>query len=238
MKYMVDLDAFHGPLDLLLYLIDKNEIDIYDIPIADITAQYMEHLQQTGDFTLDRLGDFLSMASYLLNLKSRMLLPANDEEEIEEDVSDPREELVKKLLDYRRYKKAAQYLQARQTGDFNRVFYRASEGEISINEEIRADLSALIRAYHRVYKSIPEVQEPILIPEGDINVEEKMEEILERLRLSKQGIYFHELFVGVKRKREVLVLFLALLELIRLQQVVAAQQSRFADIEVYLRVAI
>ena len=112
--YVVDLEAFHGPLDLLLYLIDRNEVDIYDIPISDITEQYLQHLQLSGDSDLENLGSFLSMASYLLNLKSRLLLPAYEDEEGEEQELDPREELVKKLVEYRRYKKAAMYLRSRQ----------------------------------------------------------------------------------------------------------------------------
>ncbi len=239
MSYVVDLDAFHGPLDLLLFLIDRNEIDIYDIPIANITGQYISYLQATGDFDLDKLGDFLSMASYLLNLKSRMLLPLN-EEELEEDTADPREELVKKLVEYRRYKKAAEYLVTRQTEDFARIFYRTVDDQVVLEkEEIKADIKDLIRAYHKIIKSIPEESvEPFQIPEGDINVESKMEEILERLKFSPTGLLFHELFFGPKRKREVLAMFLALLELIRLQQVAAVQDSSFSQIKVYLRVEI
>ncbi len=239
MTYVVDLDAFHGPLDLLLYLIDRNEIDIYDIPIANITGQYLAYLQATGDFDLDKLGDFLSMASYLLNIKSKMLLPVNEEEELEEDNVDPREELVKKLIEYRRYKKAAEYLISRQIADFDRVFYRTAEEQVPEHEEIAADLKVLIRAYRKVIKSLPEESaEPFQIPEGDVNVESKMEEILECLKLSKTGLFFHELFAGQKRRREVMALFMALLELIRLQQVVAVQESSFSEIKVCLRVAI
>ncbi|KUG04115.1 segregation and condensation protein a [hydrocarbon metagenome] len=235
MTYVVDLDAFHGPLDLLLYLIDRNEIDIYDIPIANITEQYLTYLHATGDFDLDKLGDFLSMASYLLNLKSRMLLPVNDEE-LEEDMVDPREELVKKLIEYRRYKKAAEYLMSRQTEDFARIFYRTADEAVTENVEIAADLKALVRAYSKVINSIPEESiEPFQIPEGDANVESMMEEILERLNLYPGGLDFHEFFAGAKRRREVMALFLALLELIRLGQVAAVQESSFSEIKVYLR---
>ncbi len=236
MTYVVDLDAFHGPLDLLLYLIDKNEIDIYDIPIANITEQYLAYLQATGDFNLENLGAFLSMASYLLNLKSRMLLPTNDED-LEEDPSDPREELVQKLIEYRRYKKAAEYLISRQTEDFARIFYRTADEALTENVEIAADLSALVRAYNKVINSIPEAStEPFQIPEGDANVESKMQEIIERLELFPTGLVFQEFFIGVRRRREVMALFLALLELIRLQQVAAVQENSFSEIKVYLRV--
>jgi segregation and condensation protein A len=238
MTYVVDLEAFHGPLDLLLYLIDRNEIDIYDIPIAVITDQYLHYLQLTGDFDLDKLGDFLGMASYLLNLKSRMLLPANGDQPGGDEV-DPREELVQRLVEYRRYKKAAEYLMARQNEDFARVFYRDAEVLLPVKEEISADLDSLIRAYRRVLSDIQEDEPAVFaIPDGDINVESKMDEIMESLKLSPEGIVFQDLFTGNRRKREVLVLFLALLELIRLQQVAAIQENSLTEIKVFLRVAI
>ena len=126
--YVVDLEAFHGPW-IFAHLIDRNEVDIYDIPISDITEQYLQHLQHlqlSGDSDLENLGSFLSMASYLLNLKSRLLLPAYEDEEGEEQELDPREELVKKLVEYRRYKKAAMYLRSRQNEEYFQVFYRSA----------------------------------------------------------------------------------------------------------------
>ena len=112
MTYVVDLEAFHGPMDLLLYLIEKDEINIYDIPIARISDQYISHLQGNDVSDLDNLGDFLLMASYLLNLKSRMLLPRPTVEEStdEADEIDPREELVQRLLNYKHYKEACHKL--------------------------------------------------------------------------------------------------------------------------------
>src|SRR5690554_275758 len=105
MTYMVDLDTFHGPLDLLLYLVEKNQVDIYDIPIAVISEQYIAHLQDSGNLDLDRMSDFLIMASYLLNLKSRLMLPEGIIEESEEgeETLDPRQELVEKLLAYKKF---------------------------------------------------------------------------------------------------------------------------------------
>lgn len=239
MSYVVDLDAFHGPLDLLLYLIDKNELDIYDIPIADITGQYMDYLQETGDFDLDRLGDFLSMASYLLNLKSKMLLPGTaGEGEDSQEETDPRTELVQKLLEYKRYKKAAEQLASKQAGDTPRVFYRDGEEIKEIITGYSVDLRSLIQVYKRLERTIPEPEQPMLIPEGDVNVEEKMQDILGILRKNKKGLIFQKLFSDLYRRRERLALFLALLELVRQQEVVAIQEPGMTEINIYLRVAV
>lgn len=237
--YVVDLEAFHGPLDLLLYLIDRNEVDIYDIPIADITEQYLQHLQLSGDSDLENLGSFLSMASYLLNLKSRLLLPAYEDEEGEEQELDPREELVQKLVEYRRYKKAAEFLRSRQNEEYFQVFYRSTAEVIPGQAELRVDLNALIRAYQKVLTALPEERaEVFTLPEGDVNIESKMGEILRKLQRSPGGVKFQGLFAGNSSKREIAALFLALLELIRLQKVRAVQENPLDQIKVFLQVEI
>lgn len=234
MDYMVDLDAFYGPMDLLLYLIDKNEIDIYDIPIADITGQYIDHIQYTGDVNLDTIGDFLSMASYLMMLKSKMLLPVNNLEETNEEEGDPREELVQRLLEYRNYKKAAQFLMSRQTGDVERIYYRNNSELPDPATEIIAESAALLRAYQRVARNAVEQEVLFHIPEDDVDVEVKMGELTTLLKSSRQGIVFQDLFLGAKTKREIFALFMALLELIRLQQAIAVQENDFSEIKVWL----
>lgn len=236
MGYVVDLEVFHGPLDLLLYLIEKNEIDIYDIPVARISDQYIEYLKKEDRINMESLGDFLLMASYLLQLKSKMLLPrvSFDEEEGEEE-ADPRADLVKSLLEYRRYKKAALWLEARQEGDIRRVFFRESHYEVTFVEELTVDTRDLIKAYKAVISRLPEVEEGYEVPVGDINVAEKMEEILAKLAKKKE-IIFQELFHGIKWRREALALFLALLELIRLGKVMACQEAQEMPIKIFLRV--
>lgn len=233
MDYIVNIDAFYGPLDLLLYLIDKNEIDIYDIPIADITGQYLEHVKNIGEVNLDTVGDFLGMASYLMMLKSKMLLPVYDQEEADNQEVDPREELVQRLLEYRNYKQAAQFLMSRQTGDSERIYYRNAGNLPKAVEEIIADSAALIRAYQKVIKNTVEQEVLFHIPEDDINVEEKIEELTELLKKSKQGIVFQDLFLKAKTKKEIFAMFIALLELIRLQQVIAVQENSFSEIKVW-----
>lgn len=233
MTYLVDIEAFHGPLDLLLFLIEKSELDIYDIPIAFIADQYLQYLQATGEFDLENMGEFLIMATYLLNLKSRLLLPrsSNNESEDIEDAMDPREELVQKLLDYRRYKEAGQQLHQRELGLNERIFYREIVDEPDRDEELIVDLPALVRAYRTVMRRLPIPEPEAIIPEGDVNVSDKMNQIMKILAEQKGKTTFTYLFTNVSRRREALALFLALLELIRLQKVKAKQNSPWEDIQ-------
>lgn len=237
MTYVIDLEAFHGPMDLLLYLIEKDEINIYDIPIASISDQYVSYIQRNGALELENLGDFLLMASYLLNLKSRMLLPKNlveqdleDEEEI-----DPREELVQRLLDYKRYKEAALSLERMHEGEQIRIFYRRAGDELLGPEEIVADLNSLLKAYRVLLREITEDGPGFELQLGDFSVEDKMEEIVNRLEECTGSMVFQDLFNGIKYRREALAMFLALLELLRLQRVVAKQNAVFGEIIIYRR---
>lgn len=229
---MVDLESFHGPLDLLLFLIDKNEVDIYDIPIAFIADQYVQYLQSTGQFDLENIGEFLIMATYLLNLKSRMLLPRPEAAmgSSVEDEADPREELVQKLLDYRRFREAGQYLQEREASAVARVFYRQVPAPPVGQEELIVDLAGLVRAYRSVIRRLPMSEPESVLPENDVNVSEKMEVIMELLKAKPAGVTFAGLFAEVSRRREALAMFLALLELIRLQKIRAVQSAPWETI--------
>jgi segregation and condensation protein A len=237
-EYVVDLEAFHGPLDLLLYLIDKNEIDIYDIPVAAITDQYIEHLHLTGEYRLENMGDFLIMASYLLNLKSRVLLPLRgpiQEEDDSGESEDPREELVQKLLDYRMIKQVAEYLDERECGEKKRVFFRPVQYVTEEREEIIASLSALTRAFRALQRR--QTDEPAYtIPNGDIDIYDEMDQLMQILSHYRQGVIFQDLFAGLDR-REQIALFIALLELVRQQQVSAQQENEFGEIKLYSQVA-
>jgi segregation and condensation protein A len=236
MTYMVDLETFHGPLDLLLYLVEKNQVDIYDIPIAVISEQYIEYLQASGNFNLDRMGDFLIMASYLLNLKSRLMLPDSlNETEEEEEMLDPRQELVEKLLAYKKYKQAAVWLEDRHNGREERIYYREEQQDRELPAEWVADLKSLVKAYQAVIKELNEEEEYYELPQGDVNVGNKMDEIMARLKKKPHTIIFQDLFLGIISKREALALFLALLELIRLQRVEARQSNPFAEIELKIK---
>jgi len=238
MSYLVNLDKFYGPLDLLLYLLEREEIDIYDIPVALIADQYIDYIHTTGQIDLDNIGDFLSMASYLLNLKSRMLLPGLAEaEEVETDAEDPRDELVNRILEYKQYKLLGEYLASRHNDDTKRVFFRYGQAEINwAAREVSSSLNALLHAWYAVMERNAEVGEYDLPPSIDIG--EKMEAILRALPEDGTTVIFQDIYVGNSLRRETLAYFLALLELIRLQKVEACQKHRFGDIKLCLQVAV
>ncbi|MBP1708134.1 MAG: condensin subunit ScpA [Chloroflexi bacterium] len=239
MNYLVNLDKFYGPLDLLLYLLEKEEMDIYDIPVALIADQYIQYLQTTGRIDLENIGDFLSMASYLLNLKSRMLLPGAWEEEADEaEMPDPREELVQRIMEYKQYKQAAELLATRFDADHARVFFRQGRDEIeAIEREICSSLGVLLRAWQAVLaRSLPEPK--YILPENDVDVGEKMQAILQRLPANGAVVLFQDFLTGISSRREALAYFLGLLELVRLQKVEASQEQRFGAIRLCLRVAV
>jgi segregation and condensation protein A len=215
----VQLEIFEGPLDLLLHLIKKNEVSITDIPIAAITEQYLATLDLMQTLNLDMAGEFLVMAATLIHIKSRMLLPISDGETDEEDEGgDPREELVRRLLEYQRFKEAASELGQRDvlTRD---VFVRAATlTEKPVPAGFR-ELSVfeLLTALHRVLERLPkdEFHEVTL---EKITVREKMTLVLERLRLGGR-VMFDSLFTDARTRMEVIVTFLAMLELVKIRAI-------------------
>ncbi|NLX87920.1 MAG: segregation/condensation protein A [Syntrophomonadaceae bacterium] len=236
MPYVVALEAFHGPLDLLLYLIEENQLDIYDIPIAAITDQYLAYLADTGDWDLDRLGDFMVMASYLLQLKSRMLLPRRHlpQYEPEENTADPREELVQKLLSYKRFRQVAQYLARLEQGEVERVYYRQAY-DIKAEEELVADIKSLVSAYKALREQMKASQTHVEIPSGDVDIELKMSQLMAILRQKKRkGMAFGELLKTAANRKDLLGYFLALLELLRQHRVRAVQPHHKSEIMIYL----
>jgi len=238
MSYLVNLDKFYGPLDLLLYLLEKEEIDIYDIPIALIADQYIEYVHSSGPIDLDNIGDFLIMASYLLNLKSRMLLPGLMQDEQDAEIIDPREELVNRILEYKQYKQAGEFLAGRYNEDINRVFFREGLNETElVDREVSSSVNVLLRAWDSLMARMAEDEEYEL-PQNNVNIGEKMDFILRILPANGAKVIFQDFYAGVSGRSEVLAFFLALLELIRLQKVDAYQEKRFGDIKLCLRVAL
>ncbi|MDD4801402.1 MAG: segregation/condensation protein A [Syntrophomonas sp.] len=238
MGYLVNLEEFYGPLDLLLYLIEKDQIDIYDIPIAMIADQYIDFIKSSRDINLDQVSDFLIMASYLLNLKSRLLLPdLAGEEDADIEPADPREELVYRLLEYKKYKLAAELLAVRFNDDINRVYFRAGQSEPEWRDkDISSSLKSLLRAWHEVLQKRT-IQVEYNIPQSDINILEMMDAILLVLPKDGQKFSFEEIYANASTRREILAYFLALLELIRLQKVEAIQEKKFGEIRLFIRVA-
>lgn len=235
MSYQVKLNIFEGPLDLLLNLIKEQEIDIYDIPIASITRQYLEYLDLMRELNLEIAGEFLVMASTLTYIKSRMLLPPPQEpSEGEEEGEDPREELVRRLLEYQKYKGAAQNLRERES-IFIDVFGRESPlGLEGMEEDIYLEVSMfdLLSALNNVLQNVKERGEQV-IDVNELTVTDRINQILERLKESNP-LAFTDLFVEVGHRMEVIVTFLALLELIRLRMVRVRQGTELGSIWVFL----
>lgn len=225
------LEGFEGPLDLLLHLIQKNELDIFNIPIALVTEQYLEYLQLMKVLNLDVAGEYLLMASTLLHIKSRMLLPRSSEEE--EGEEDPRAELIRRLLEYQRYKQAALELEQRPLLDRD-VFVRlmpAEPEEGPEEERIEVNLLELLEAFRKVLGRVkPEgVHEVIL---ESISVEDKIEEILMFLERENRSVVFHRLFPEQASRRVVIVTLLAILELVKMKRIRIFQLTPFETIRV------
>lgn len=230
MGYSVKLDNYEGPLDLLLKLIEQNQVDIYDIPIASITDQYLAALETMDEVDLDLLADFLLMAATLINIKTRLLLPRPRVEETGEDEEDPRHDLVNRLVEYRNFKALARMLEQKYEGRLPRVYFR-EPWEQEPQRELHATLPQLVQAFKSVWFQKDDTEIPVRIPEGDIDINEKMQVIEESCR-KRRHLTLQELFAGATSRREALVLFLALLELIRLGRVTAVQSEPFGVISI------
>lgn len=229
--YKVKLEVFEGPLDLLLHLIQKNEINIFDIPIALITEQYLDYLRLMKVLNLDIAGEYLLMASTLLHIKSKMLLP-NPSSEDEQEEEDPRAELVRRLLEYQKYKEAALELDKRPRLDRD-VFIRLNtEQDLKTPEErLEGNLFELIEAFRQVLERLkPEkFHEVILDP---LNVEDRIEEILTILRNENRSLAFHNLIPEGSSLRFVIVTFLAILEMVKMGLIRIFQATVFETIRI------
>ncbi|HHT9120431.1 MAG TPA: segregation and condensation protein A [Candidatus Hypogeohydataceae bacterium YC41] len=233
-EYKVELEVYSGPLDLLLYLIRREEVDIYDIPISRITEQYMAHLETLEKLDPALVGDFLVLAATLMYIKSQMLLPQPSSEEEEED---PRWELVQQLLEYQKFKKAASALE-RLRKERGKKFARAVKplkqstsggGEENLSME-EANPWELLNIYTRLLKETL-LEMPAVITLEGTPVEEYMNHITERLR-SEEILHFLELIPPPIKRVEIVGAFLALLELVRLLKARVRQESDMKDIEI------
>jgi segregation and condensation protein A len=231
--YKVKLEVFEGPLDLLLYLIKQDEIDIYDISLERVTRQYLEYLQTFKELNIELAGEFIVMAANLIYLKSRSLLPVDQqppEEDAEED--DPRWDLIRQLIEYKKFKEAAAALHLRQQ-EQERIFARESSASSLLQEPLRLEevgIFQLINALQTVIKRIEARQDQEIFAER-FSVSEKIDTILKRVANGAR-LRFSDLFGDLVSRVEVVVTFLALLELIRLKQVRARQKNMFEEIEI------
>jgi segregation and condensation protein A len=234
----VRLAHFEGPLDLLVHLIRKNEVSIYDIPIALITTQYLETIQLMEELNLDVAGEFLVMAATLIHIKSRMLLPRPETAEgVEGEEEDPRDALVRRLIEHEKFKAAAGLLHERgqlRAAQFLRPDERvaAFSGE-PFEPEIEVDLFSLMTAFQAVLRRAQN-QPKVLLPAEQISVETRIDQLLGRLS-EHEACGFDELFADVQDRGGLIVTFLALLEMIRLKLVRVFQAGSFAPIRVYRR---
>ena len=230
--YTFRLEGFEGPLDLLLHLIQKNELDIFDIPIALITEQYLEYLQLMKVLNLDIAGEYLLMASTLLHIKSKMLLPKSSEGE-EEEEEDPRAELVRRLLEYQKYKQAAGELEKRPLLERD-VFIRlrpAEPEEEPEEEKIEVNLFELLEAFRQVLKRVkPETIHEVILEQ--LSVEDKIQEILSLLQRENRSMAFHRLFPEQASRRAVVITLLAILELVKMKRIRIFQLAPFETIRI------
>jgi len=230
--YTVRTESFEGPLDLLLYLIRKNEVDIYNIPIAAITRQYLEYIELLQELNLDIAGEFLVMASTLIQIKSRMLLPVQEDEEAEQEEEDPRAELVRRLLEYQRYREAAERLaECELLGRevFARKFTPPEFQELKPDEAPpEVELFELIEAFRTLLRKVPEATFHEVGAEG-MTIADRINEILDLIR-GKDAVPFERLFLAPLNREYIIVSFLAILELCKLRMVKLLQANSFGVI--------
>jgi len=237
--YRVKLDSFEGPLDLLLHLIRKSEVNIYDIPIALITEQYLGYIKLMEEMNLDVAGEFLVMAATLIHIKSRTLLPRPDPAQDDTDPEeDPREALVRRLLEHEKYKAAADMLHDRETlrgAQFGRpdASVAAAAGE-AFEPELEVDLFSLLAAFRGVLERASR-RPPMVLPPDQISIEDRIRQLLARLS-ETEACGFEEMFLdGDGSRGFMIVTFLALLEMIRLKLIRVSQAGSFGAIRVYKR---
>jgi segregation and condensation protein A len=246
MELKVHLEAFEGPLDLLLHLIDKNKINIYDIPIASITEQYMEYLSEMEKYNLEIASEFLVMASTLLNIKSKMLLPREEDENGEE--IDPREELVQKLVEYRMVRTLSNELYDMHQNADNLYFRDPSipkevlEYEEPVDtKELMADLTLqrLGDIFESVLRRKEDRKDPIRarfgdIPKEEISLERRMGDVRDYVFKHKK-CSFRSMLNSQSSKMDVIVTFLSILELMKTGVIIVSQENIFDDIDISLR---
>jgi len=234
--YPVHLDNFDGPLDLLLHLIKRHEVNIYDIPITLITRQYLEYIDLMQEMNLDIAGEFLVMAATLIHIKSRMLLPRPDPTQ-DDPEEDPREALVRRLLEHQKFKAAAELLHERET--LRSAQWTRPDGPIAEiageapEPEVEVDLFSLISAFRTVVERAKQ-RPKVYLPSEQIPIEDRIEQLMARLS-ETEALGFEDLFADVESRAGMIVTFLAMLEMIRLKLVRVFQSGVVGPIRVYKR---
>jgi segregation and condensation protein A len=232
--------VYDGPLDLLLDLIRKQNIDIYDIPIALLTAQFLDYCHQLRETDVDAAGEFIYMASLLIHIKSKTLLPRDPSDVVGADSEDPRRELVERLLEHERFKAAAQMLMQKQqveeatwSNPGMRAFLREQAGPDGGNpdmeQEIAADVPDLVRVFQSVLERLRE--RPVLnVDEESVTVAQMIDYVKRRLLMEDRPVSLRRLLHSTHSERALICMFLAMLELVRLQAVLLHQPTQLGDI--------
>jgi segregation and condensation protein A len=234
----IKVEAFEGPLDLLVHLIKKNQMNVYDIQISVITRQYLEYLDLMQELNLDVASEFLVMAATLIHIKSKLLLPRPETAAGDpEDEEDPRDALVRRLLEHQKFKAAAELLHDKETlrsAQYGRPDSRIEEiaGE-DYEPEIEVDLFSLLTAFKQVLERARE-RPPVLLPPEEIPIERRIEQMLERLS-ETEACGFEDLFEHDYTRADMIVTFLAMLEMIRLKLIRVFQQGGAGTIRIYKR---
>lgn len=229
MAYQINLDIFEGPLDLLLFLIKKNNLNIYDIQISVITHQYLEYIELMKELNLDVAGEFLIMATTLMEIKSKSLLP-KQMEELDNEIEVVKKQLVDRLLEYQKYKNVVASFFKPRIQIENNVYYKKLPIFSDEDYYMEATVFDLLSALNSLLKKVPKEVKEIVYEE--IHIEEKMRIIMEMLK-EKKYVLFEELILQEPNRTGIIVMFLALLELIKTRQVIARQKESFGEIRIY-----
>lgn len=239
MEYKISIDIFEGPMDLLLHLIDKAEIDIYDIPISLITEQFIDYLHKMDELNLEVTSDFLVMAATLLEIKSKMLLPQKEKntgDQLETEDIDPRAELVKRLVEYKKYKSVSEKLRELENIQ-SKVFYKPKEDIVdAIDENLEIanmNINDLLKALNNIIKRRSSIKEKVLdvreIQREEYTLQKCVNEIKEKLK-KERTIYFSSLLKEDSSRAEIITYFLSVLELINMKLINVIQDEDFSDL--------
>jgi len=236
-EYNVKLELFEGPLDLLLYLVNKSEVNIVDISVSQVVAQYLEYLDLLRELNIDVASEYLHMAATLIRLKARELLPQQDGEEMaDEDGIYNREQLIAQLLEYKKFKEAAGTLRTFEAEQFGAFARGAAEQVETLQEEQEVDLGNisifdLLSAFKRILGRVQSGEQELLhvVSVDTVKIDERIEVIIGIL-CDRKEVPFEELFAGDYRKIVVVVTFMAILELVKMQEISFRQEENFGPI--------
>lgn len=232
--YNVKLEIFEGPFDLLLHLIKLNEVDIYDIPIKIITAQYLEYIEIIQELDIEIAGDFLTIAAELLKIKSSMLLPMNEEQQ--EELEELKKNLIDRIIEYKKFKEISVKLHImaeEQLDNYKKEPTFSKDITGGLVNFVEVDLFTLLSSYRDVIKRIERRKTPVIEGE-EFSIQDKIDEIIFKINI-KSNVKFSEFFDNVNNRYEVIVTFIAMLELIKLRKIIAHQIDRFQEIYISRR---